>query len=412
MNHQVKVGKQNQRNLSKGWASWPVDTRSRNLVRANADQKGGIKWFKTKDEAEGYALEINAQQRTGGVAVAGEAGTIQAACEIYVASLQDRIERGTLAYASAAVMITNAESWIPALGHLKVDEVIHNQIQPVLDGFTGRTPRSNKSASKPLSHKTKRDKLTQLSRIFAAARDQGWLSFAHDPTTKVELKKKKHRKGEAAARKSDGLEKFDKSEIIEAIEYAMRMDSDWCDGLAVAFAFQTGLRFGEHCALRWCDLDMDKKRVSVVVAKRKAGRGGQFEVGVTKTKLSRRVVPLTPQLIALLKAWKLRSPYSKEDDLVFPTRRGTYQYDSGNWRSRYLHPACDAVGIDRLRWHDMRHFFASVLLDSFGTDWARIADLMGHDSTDFTRRQYGHWIEPEAAEDEQASDELGAAFFG
>ena len=121
MNHQVKVGKQNKRNLSKGWASWPVDTRSKKLVRANAEQKGSLTWFKTKDEAQAYAFEVNAQQRTGGIAVAGEAGTIQAAAEIYVASLQDRVERGSLAFATAAVMITNAESWIPALGHLKVD---------------------------------------------------------------------------------------------------------------------------------------------------------------------------------------------------------------------------------------------------------------------------------------------------
>jgi integrase len=49
------------------------------------------------------------------------------------------------------------------------------------------------------------------------------------------------------------------------------------------------------------------------------------EEGVPKTAAGVRTVPVSATLIAELRAWKLRSQYSKEGDLVFPNRKGGYQ---------------------------------------------------------------------------------------
>ncbi len=71
-----------------------------------------------------------------------------------------------------------------------------------------------------------------------------------------------------------------------------------------------------------------------------------------------------------------------------------------------LHPACEAAGIDKLRWHDLRHFFASICLELFGADFHRITTLMGHKSISTTRELYGHWV------DDEERDEDDAAKFG
>jgi len=43
-------------------------------------------------------------------------------------------------------------------------------------------------------------------------------------------------------------------------------------------------------------------------------------------------------------------------------------------------------------WGDLRHAFASNLIDRLGENWAEVAESMGHASADFTRKQYGHYI--------------------
>ena len=115
---------------------------------------------------------------------------------------------------------------------------------------------------------------------------------------------------------------------------------------------------------------------------------------------------LTPQLVSVLKEWRLRSPASNDDDVVFITRSLAAQRTSDNWRKRVLHPACKAAGIDELRWHDLRHFFASICLELFGADFHRITALLGHKSISTTRELYGHWI------DDQERDVHDAEKFG
>jgi integrase len=155
--------------------------------------------------------------------------------------------------------------------------------------------------------------------------------------------------------------------------------------------------------LAWSDIDLEKQRVTVTNAVRKVGERVYEITPVPKTDSSFRTVFVTPQLIAELREWKLRSPVT---DLVFPTREHTFHVTSDNLRKRVLHPACEAAGIDKLRWHDLRHFFASICLELFGADFHRITTLMGHKSISTTRELYGHWV------DDEERDENDAAKFG
>ncbi len=376
----IKVGnggKPNAKRQARGHKCYWISTRDSKVAKLSG--KGEVLWFHTLAEAQAKADELNAAQHTGGVVTRAEAGTLQATVDIYVKQIDDRVTDGTMVHKCRQNYTKAAADWCSWLGaNTKACDITPDDIKVALQ-------------SSGLSYKTQKEKLNTLRDVLEVARSQKWT--ANDNAAKAVKLIKATRKTEQEA--IDGnIARFDMTAIRELITQAHDLDRGndaWSDGLAVSFAFQTGLRFGEQAALRWSAIDFEKSRVRVFTAQRATDCGN--EIGQTKTEKSRRVVGLSRQLLQELRAWKLRSPFSGDNDLVFPTREGSSQSCSANWRKRILHPLCDAVGIARLRWHDARHFYASVLLASIGRDWGRIADLMGHTSSDFTRKQYGHWID-------------------
>ena len=89
--------------------------------------------------------------------------------------------------------------------------------------------------------------------------------------------------------------------------------------LMLLFAASTGARAGEQWAARWRDVDFDKVEFQIV---RRVDVYG--DEGAPKSSAGVRAVPLSGQLVAMLKAWKLKSEFSKSDDLIFPNREGNY----------------------------------------------------------------------------------------
>mgnify|MGYP003645654253 FL=1 len=383
---EIKVGnggKPNAKRQARGHKCFWISTR--NSAVAKLSRKGEVLWFHTLAEAQSKADELNAAQHTGGVLTRGEAGTLQATIEIFVERVDKRVDDGTMVYRCGQNYKAAADDWLCWLGaHTKACDITPDEISAAL-------------AESSRAHKTKKEKLNTLRDILEIARALKWTK--NDNAAKAVKLIKATRKTEKEA--IDGnVATFDMAAIRKLITQAHELDranDSWCDGLAVSFAFQTGLRFGEQAALRWSAIDFGKSRVRVFTAQRQTAYGN--EIGQTKTTKSRRVVGLSRQLVQELRAWKLRSPFSGNHDLIFAARPGSGQTCSANWRKRVLHPLCDKVGINRLRWHDGRHFYASVLLASLGRDWGRIADLMGHTSSDFTRKQYGHWIDTDDEDD-------------
>jgi integrase len=176
--------------------------------------------------------------------------------------------------------------------------------------------------------------------------------------------------------------------------------------LVIQLAAYTGLRAGEQRALTWDCLDLDAGVVRVTRAVKKDGI-----LGAPKTAGGKRTVPLAPDLIAELRAWKLAQPIEqRRQGLVFPSATGGVA-DINNWRNRGLHAACKAAGVDLIRWHDLRHYFASILLFELGEGEATITTLLGHHSIAFTHAQYGHWL-VDARRDRDLGARLGAALGG
>lgn len=154
-----------------------------------------------------------------------------------------------------------------------------------------------------------------------------------------------------------------------------------------------GLRRSEILGLRWSDVDLDAGTVSVAQG-RVVVEGRGTVTGDPKSKRSRRALPMPSDVIAALRAFRVRQAEERlalgeqysETGLVAvnddgsPIRPETYSNDF----SRHSKDA----GVPVIRLHDVRHTAATMLLDG-GTTPSATAKWLGHDPA-ITLRVYGH----------------------
>ena len=161
-------------------------------------------------------------------------------------------------------------------------------------------------------------------------------------------------------------------------------------------AVSTGLRQAELLGLRWRDIDLDMLSISVIQVLYK--RRGVCEFKEPKTKHSRRRVSMTPKLALYLREykadresifWQLGQPLTL-DSLVFGSLEGK-PLDPGVLSHNFAKIAKRA-GLKGVRFHDLRHTFASLMLLR-GAKPKVISESLGHSSVAFTMDTYSHIIE-------------------
>jgi len=149
-------------------------------------------------------------------------------------------------------------------------------------------------------------------------------------------------------------------------------------------AAMTGLRQSELLGLRWRDVDWASQRVRV---RNTFVLGEHSSEG--KSELStRRSVPLATRLAGELDRWSTRTPYATEDDLVFAHPRKGTPLD-GSKVSKRFKAACVAAGVRPVRFHDLRHTFATRLAAS-GVPIRTIQEFLGHADSK-TTQIYAHY---------------------
>jgi integrase len=87
---------------------------------------------------------------------------------------------------------------------------------------------------------------------------------------------------------------------------------------------------------------------------------------------------------------KLRVTAYEDSGLVFATRKGTPQ-DAQNVINRHFKPLLKHAGLPPIRWHDLRHTCATLLLGR-GVHPKLVQHLLGHASITMTLDRYSHWI--------------------
>jgi integrase len=163
-------------------------------------------------------------------------------------------------------------------------------------------------------------------------------------------------------------------------------------------AAMTGLRQSELIGLRWRDIDWAAQRIRV----RKPYVRGQHTTDGKSELSTRRSVPLATRLARELDAWSRRSPYNAEENLVFahPTK-GT-PLDGSKVNKRFK-DACRDAGVRVIKFHDLRHTFATRLAAS-NTPIRTIQEFLGHADSK-TTQIYAHY-----APSEQEVQLVDAAF--
>jgi integrase len=180
--------------------------------------------------------------------------------------------------------------------------------------------------------------------------------------------------------------------------------------MAVLLAGVTGARRGELCGLRWSDIDQRRASLKIARTIRHGLDKTQLEVGSTKTGRERRVsldartLHLLADYYAQAQAWATtaRVDLSPEGYILTPDPSGVNPMKPDTITAGF-HRATARVGV-RLRFHDLRHMSASLLIGA-GTDVRTVAGRLGHADTSTTLRIYAHAFE---ARERQAAEILGA----
>lgn len=168
--------------------------------------------------------------------------------------------------------------------------------------------------------------------------------------------------------------------------------------IPVMLASTTGLRLGEICGLRWKDVDLEQKVVSVT--RQLQDVNGELELLQLKTTNSNRKVPLLEYTISKLKELKIiqdfnktqNNNYNKNDFLVCKEDGSPYSpdYISKNYRRVMKeYKICEKLELPYIRFHDLRHTYATMLL-SANVNPKVVAELVGHSSVSMTLNVYSH----------------------
>lgn len=199
--------------------------------------------------------------------------------------------------------------------------------------------------------------LTVLSHAFNIALKE-WKWVHENPMASVKI-----------YRKDNQIERWLTQEEEERL---LPFCKEWLKGLVV-FALNTGMRMAEIFRLKWQHVDMTRKTVTILESK-----NGQP-----------RVLPLNQRAMSVLQEISRKTKIANIEGYVFtkdglPVKKEQIQY--------YFLKAVKQAKIPHCRFHDLRHTFATRLVQS-GVDLYKVSKLLGHENIKTTQRYSHHYPE-------------------
>lgn len=226
-----------------------------------------------------------------------------------------------------------------------------------------------------LSAKSVQDVMIVLKMIMNYGVKNGWISsFNWDIKYPVNEKKK-----ELDVMSTDNFKKM----------LAYLQQNFTFQGLGIYITMNTGMRIGEICGLQWGDIDLDTNCISVnrTVERIYIYDGDRkytkLVVNSPKTPTSRREIPMSKDLLALIKPLMkvVNKSYYVLSNAEMPIEPRTY-------RNYYKNLLCQ-LGIPDLKYHGLRHSFATKCIEA-GCDYKTVSVLLGHTDISTTLNLYVH----------------------
>lgn len=179
----------------------------------------------------------------------------------------------------------------------------------------------------------------------------------------------------------------------------------------VTLALATGMRKGEMLGLRWQDIDLEKGSLHIQRTLVYITYHG-FKEGEPKTETSRRNIVLPQFVIEVLKRHRTTQLEARlktgvtwiDRDLVFPNAHGDFLLPT-TLASQFARLLKD-VGLPQMRFHDLRHSAATLLL-SMGVSMKVVQELLGHSNFSITANVYTHVL---PSMQQEAMDKMDAFF--
>ncbi len=226
-----------------------------------------------------------------------------------------------------------------------------------------------------LSVKSIKDILIVLKMILRYGEKNKWLEHQ---TIDVKYPTERERKD------IEVLNRADHRKILEYVQQNFTFRN-----LGIYICLNTGLRIGEICALRWSDIDMERGVISVrqtiqrIYIIDEDDRRTELIIDSPKTKNSIRDIPMTKELKRLLKHIKqiINNNYFVLTNEPKPTEPRTYR----NYYKQFMND----LGISELKFHGLRHSFATRCIES-KCDYKTVSVLLGHSNISTTLNLYVH----------------------
>ncbi len=257
----------------------------------------------------------------------------------------------------------------PRIGNIPLTKVTTLDLQKLYKYLLtkGRVDRiESKNQPKGLSAKTVRNIHQVISSALKLAQEQSLIK--RNPAEGCALPKQEHKE----------------MQTIPAEQLTAFLREAKASGVFELYYIElmTGLRRGELLGLKWIDIDMRHGELRV---RRQVSRiNGQVVEAPLKTKNAYRNLPLSADAINVLKMQKLKCGGS---EWVFPSPNGgPISPDSV---LNMLHRVLKRAGLPPVRFHDLRHTFATIALQN-GVDIKTLSGMLGHFSAGFTLDTYTH----------------------